>query len=215
MAGLEETHRRVAALYSANLAEHGAGSRSVGWPDADAHRLRFERLARVLEAEPPDGPYTVCDWGCGLGALFGFLDARPGDLAAYRGYDLSPEMLAAARAQVRDPRAAFVLGSAVGEDADYTIVSGTFNVRLEAPEAEWAEHVRATLRTLWARTRRGLAFNLLTSHVDWRDPHLFYADPAEWTGFCASELSRRVVLQHDYPLFEWTLLVLRAAPRER
>lgn len=196
--------RGVRDLYAAGLAEHGATPAAVGWHDEAAQELRFTRLARVLDDHPADGPMSVADYGCGYGALLAHLDARGAPIARYDGYDLSTEMLAAAPA---DPRCRWIHGSALETDYDYVLVSGTFNVRLGAPEGAWAENVRHTLRALHARARRGLAFNLMTSWVDWRADDLFYADPAEWFTFCRRELSRAVSLQHDYPLYEWTMVV--------
>ncbi len=46
----------VEALYTANLAEHGTSSASVGWPDADAQRLRFDKLAYVIAADAAAEP---------------------------------------------------------------------------------------------------------------------------------------------------------------
>jgi hypothetical protein len=63
---------------------------------------------------------------------------------------------------------------------------------------------------LWERTTTGLAFNALTTFVDYREPNLFYADPSRFLDFCARTLSRRVVLLHDYDLYEWTILVRRS-----
>lgn len=56
---------------------------------------------------------------------------------------------------------------------------------------------------------KGIAFNLLTSYVDYKDDNLFYADPGEYIDFCKKELSNKVNLYHDYDLYEWTLLVLK------
>jgi SAM-dependent methyltransferase len=201
--------RGVERLYTGNLAEHGTDSRAVGWPDADSHLLRFRRLARLIEVDDLEGPAAVNDWGCGYGAMFDFLDENPGiELASYTGYDLSAEMLAAAREHVADDRARFVESGTVDSDADYTFVSGTFNVRADASEEAWSEFVREKLREIAARSRRGFAFNLLTTYVDWRKEDLFYADPAEFFRFCREELSRYVTLIHDYPLYEWTIVVL-------
>jgi SAM-dependent methyltransferase len=198
----------VEALYTANLGEHGTNSASVGWPDPDAQRLRFEKLAYVLAMDPPVGEITVNDWGCGYGAMFRYLDERPDlRLGGYSGYDLSAEMLGAARAFVDDPRATWVHGSEVTRTADFSFVSGTFNVRMEATEAAWQSYVEDTLRTLAERSRHGFAFNLLTSYVDWRKDDLFYADPAHFFCFCKENLSRYVTLLHDYPLYEWTIAV--------
>jgi SAM-dependent methyltransferase len=196
--------RGVRDLYTAGLAEHGPTPAAARWKDEAAQRLRFDRLARVLDDHPADGSVTVADWGCGYGALLGHLDARGTAIARFDGYDVSAEMLAAAP---QDERCRWIQGSALDRDVDYVFVSGTFNVRLSAPDDVWAGYIRSTLRALHARARRGLAFNLMTTWVDWRAEDLFYADPAEWFTFCRRELSRDVSLQHDYPLYEWTMIV--------
>ena len=202
---LEQALQRVRDLYTDGYAVHGATSRAVGWTDPLAQELRFDRLARVVRDFPPEGPASVADWGCGYGALLAHLDARDDvEVARYDGYDLSAELLAAAP---EDPRCRWTLGSELDREADYVFVSGAFNVRLGFSEEAWAEHVRDTLRALHAQARRGLAFNLMTSWVDWRSDDLFYADPAEWFDFCKRELGPLVSLQHDYPLYEWTMIV--------
>ena len=198
----------VEALYTANLAEHGTSSASVGWPDPDAQALRFDKLAYVLAIDPPSEPITVNDWGCGYGAMFRYLDEHPDvQLDGYIGYDISADMLAAARKFVDDPRARWVQGSELTETADFSFVSGTFNVRMEASDAAWQAFVERTLLQLAERSRTGFAFNLLTSYVDWRKDDLFYADPAHFFRFCRENISRYVTLLHDYPLFEWTIAV--------
>ena len=59
--------------------------------------------------------------------------------------------------------------------------------------------------------RSGIAFNLITDQVDFREPQLFYADPTETLDFCRRALSRHVVIRHDYPLYEYTTYVYRSA----
>jgi hypothetical protein len=207
---LAEALRRVEALYTDNLREHGVDSRAVGWPDRESQLLRFRKLAYLVEVDRPTKPVTVNDWGCGYGAMFDFLEGLDGlELASYRGYDVSEDMVTAARTRLNDPRSEIVLGSDVDRDADYTFVSGTFNVRMDADEDTWGAYVRERLHALAARSRRGLAFNLLTTYVDWRKDDLYYADPCDYLHFCKSELSPRVALLHDYPLYEWTLVVLK------
>lgn len=205
---LERVLCDVRDLYTSGLSRHGPTPDAVGWRDG-AQQLRFDTLARVLADHPPEGPATVADLGCGYGALLKHLDGRPElTVERYDGYDLSAEMLAAAaRATGDDPRCRWVRSGELDRDVDYVFVSGTFNVRLGASEADWAEYVRQTLRAVHARARRGIAFNLMTSWVDYRADTLFYADPAEWFSFCRRELSRSVSLRHDYALYEWTMIV--------
>lgn len=205
----------VEALYTGNLAEHGLDSKAVGWPDGDSHLLRFTKLAHVIRADSPREPFSVNDWGCGYGAMFGFLDGLERfKLGSYRGYDISSEMIAAGRGALRDPRAKFVESGELDAVADYTFVSGTFNVRSQATDEAWATFIKDQLREISEHSRRGFAFNLLTTYVDWREDDLFYADPLEFFEFCRSELSRRVALLHDYPLYEWTICVLADHSKE-
>jgi SAM-dependent methyltransferase len=205
--GVNRALEGVRELYARSLEEHGLDSKAVGWKDEDSQRLRFDKLAELFASA--DTEVTVADWGCGYGAMFPYLSDRLGPrLASYTGYDISAEMISAARDAHADARARFVLGSDP-EPVDYVFVCGTFNVRFDASDEDWSAWVKERLRQLMAISSRGIAFNLLSSYVDWREPHLFYADPREFFDFCRCELSRFVTLLHDYPLFEWTILVRR------
>jgi SAM-dependent methyltransferase len=194
----------VAALYAGSLAEHGTASQAVGWRDEAQQRLRFDRLFEVVE--PDARAVTVNDLGCGYGAMLDYLDERLGsELAAYRGYDISPEMLAAARARVDDPRAEFVEAARATSPADYSFAGGTFNVKLDATDEEWGAYVADAVRGLAGASTRGFAFNLLTHEVDWREPQLFYADPAPFVELCRT-LGFEPRLRERYGLYEWTIV---------
>jgi hypothetical protein len=71
--------------------------------------------------------------------------------------------------------------------------------------------VRETIADLAALGTRGFAFNALTlySDVEKRRPDLHYADPLELFDHCKRTYSRFVTLLHDYPLYEFTILVRR------
>lgn len=195
----------IRRVYRGYLEEHGATSAGVGWPQADAHRLRFDKLASVFGPSPER--LSINDLGAGWGALFPYLVERGFDVERYVGYEVSPEMLAAARATVTDSRATFVEASTVTQDADYSVVCGTFNVKCDADDDDWLEYVLHSLRALAERSKRGLAFNMMSTYVDWRNEILYYADPGFFFDFCKRELSPSVALLHDYPLWEWTMVV--------
>jgi SAM-dependent methyltransferase len=202
---------KVAALYTAGLSEHGPTARAIGWRDEETRILRYQVLANVLGGDR--GPMSVIDWGCGYGGLYTYLVDQVGaDVSQYDGYDLSAEMIAAAGNTLPAARTRLVQSDAItaGIEADYSFVSGTFNVRYEASDEQWLAYIQATLADLWAHSRKGLAFNLLSTYVDWREPHLYYGDPGTFFDLCKRTMSRRVSLFHDYPLFEWTMVVRRS-----
>jgi SAM-dependent methyltransferase len=204
---VDATLAAVRRRYEEWLAEHGPDSpRAVGIADPALQAVRFDALALVMEGE---APVSVADFGCGTGALFTHLAGRtaPPPVGAYTGYDLVPAMVEAARAAIDDPRARFVVASEVAEDADYVLASGALSIRPGVGDEAWAEHLRDVLRGLWARARRGLAFNLLPRATD---PDVFVADPEEWERFCLRELpDSRVALLQGPPLVDFSVLVRR------
>lgn len=200
----------VQALYDRGADEHGTSPQAVGWNDEGSQRLRFEKLVQVIRPEDPS--VTVNDLGCGYGALFPYLESVPWvTLTKYFGYDISRKMLSAARAHIADVRAELIESSFINLAADYSFASGIFNVNLSEDEDAWLEHIKLTLENMAEFSRLGFAFNALTTYVDWRDDSLYYADPFHFFEFCKREISPYVALLHDYPLYEWTLLVRKSS----
>ena len=205
---LTKTLGGVAELYEKSLSDHGLSSMGVGWKTEDSQVLRFEKLAYVLSDQRGGEEISVNDFGCGYGAMFKYLDGLPNvRLGKYYGYDISEEMLAAARRVIADERAELIQSSRVTTEADFSFVSGTFNVKLEASDEIWTEHIKEVLMNLAEMSRRGFAFNLFSTYVDWKQDNLYYADAFMFFDFCKRNISRYVSLLHDYPLYEWTIVV--------
>ena len=197
---------RAAAYYTGKLRAHGPTHRGVDWSSSQSQQLRFEQLLEVCAGETR---LEVNDYGCGYGALVDHLaaDGRPFE---YGGYDASVEMVDAARA-IHAGMTGCVFTSNRSDLAPraFTMVSGVFNVKLNANRDDWWEYVSRVLEDIAAVSIRGFAFNLLTSYTDpgRRREDLFYADPEAVFSHCMKRFSRAVTLVHDYPLYEFTLLV--------
>jgi hypothetical protein len=56
---------------------------------------------------------------------------------------------------------------------------------------------------------RGFSFNVLTSYSDEdkKRDYLYYADPLFLFDYCKRHFSRKVALLHDYPIYEFSILV--------
>ena len=203
------------AFYRDKLRAHGPSPRGVDFNSPEAMTLRFAMLLRIRD---DDAPFTVNDYGCAYGALHDWMTAR-GWPFRYRGFDVSEEMIAhARRLHAGAANAEFVTDEADLTPADFTVASGLFNMPFGLPADAWLAHIHATLGRLAALSRRGFAFNALTvySDPDRMRPDLYYADPTQLFDFCKRTISRRVALLHDYPLYDFTILVRtdpdRAAP---
>ena len=103
----------------------------------------------------------------------------------------------------------FFADEALLRPADYTVTSGIFNVKLGTGDDEWTQYVLHTVNRIAALSRKGFAFNCLTKYSDpeWMRPDLHYADPLFWFDYGKRHFSKFVALLHDYPLYEFTILV--------
>jgi SAM-dependent methyltransferase len=200
---------RVESYYSGKIRAHGASPPGVDWSSAESQALRFVQLARLWE---PQTAFSITDYGCGYGALLDRLRAE-GAPARYVGFDVSREMLEHARSRHRhDAAASWVSDASALAPTDYAVASGVFNVKLDVEEGLWREYVLAEIETLARLGTRGFAFNALTSYSDpdRRRGDLHYSDPLQLFDHCKQRYSRRVALLHDYPLYEFTLIVRRS-----
>lgn len=197
---------QVDAYYSRAIRQHGPTARGVDWNGEDGQRLRFRQLLTLIV---PGQACSVNDLGCGYGALRDYLDDL-GCPVSYTGYDISGDMLAVARQRHPDiSRNQFVRAAAPDREADYGFASGIFNVRLQCTEPAWRQHIETTLDSLHRTSRRGFAFNALSTYsdADRQRPDLYYADPLVWFDYCKRHYSPQVALLHDYGLYEFTLII--------
>jgi SAM-dependent methyltransferase len=197
---------RAAAYYAEKLKAHGPTYRGVDWNSTESQELRFAQLLRICDREPAA---SVIDFGCGYGALVDYLE-REGRPFHYCGYDASPAMIEAARARHPEmPGRAFTSERSSIQRRDYTVASGVFNVKLDASDSAWRGYLHRELDAIAAMSRRGFAFNLLTgySDPDRKRDDLFYEEPEDVFRYCMRRFSRAVALSHDYPLYEFTVLV--------
>jgi SAM-dependent methyltransferase len=197
---------KVADYYSEKLAEHGQTARGVDWNGEESQVLRFEQLCKLIQ---PPGDFSLNDLGCGYGALYDYLSSHYQNYS-YNGYDVSPGMIRAAQDRyLRKPGTTFTVSDEPLVIADYGVASGIFNVRLGQSDPQWDEHIRALLDILDRTSKRGFAFNCLTSYsdTDKMKDYLYYADPCALFDLCKRRYSRHVALLHDYGLYEFTILV--------
>lgn len=196
----------VASYYTDKIKEFGPQPKGVDWNGEDGQLLRFEQLCRVLD---PAASFSVVDVGCGYGALLDFLQERYRDFQ-YLGLDISETMIETARGLHKAAaHAHFVSGTEPEAPVDFAVASGIFNVRLGSDESNWKAYIRDTLQRMHAFSKRGFAFNCLTSYsdADRMRADLHYADPCELFDLCKREFSRNVALFHDYGLYEFTIVV--------
>jgi len=196
----------VEQYYGERIQTYGATARGVDWNSPESQQLRFVQLLMLIDRSRF---FFINDYGCGYGALADYLRDE-GYSFHYRGFDISSQMIARAKElHAATDQAAFVCEEQGLTAADYTVASGIFNVKLQTSAAEWKRYMLHTLEAIDGISLRGFAFNALTKYSDpeFMRQDLYYADPLFFFDYCRTNFSRFVSLIHDYPLYEFTILV--------
>ena len=195
--------------YSEKIKEHGAKPAGVDWNGEDSQILRFEKLCSVINKQEN---FSLNDLGCGYGKLVDYLQLNYPGQYEYVGYDLSNEMILAAKKKYGESSCVkfFKINSpSEMHCGDYTVASGIFNVKMHHSESDWLVFIIDTLDLMNKKSRLGYSFNLLTKYSDpeFMKNNLFYADPCILFDYCKRNHSKKVSLLHNYNLYEFTMIV--------
>ena len=200
---------QLSQFYSRLFREHGDSPQAVQHKDLQSQELRMKILTEVGDL----GSAKILDFGCGVGHLLSFMRENLGFAGEYVGYELSEEMVRVARKKFPESRfeRRDILAQGVPEEFDYVVINGVFN---NVVSDNWGL-MTELLGRLFPRTRKAMAFNALSTYVDFFNPGNFYVSPEKIFRFCKEQLSPCVTLRHDYFTkpgivpFEFTMYVYR------
>lgn len=190
--------------YNTAVIKYGISRKSVLWDDPQTQYLRFYELVKHLDLN--DRRKTALDIGCGNGELYKFLNFL-GYRGGYVGYDIN-EMLcnqARNRFQGIDVQCRDIMNEEVTKGFDYVVLSGLFNINV-GQSSDW---VQSFLKKMYALSNEVLVFNMISTHVTYRDEGMFYMDPAEVLSFCLGNLSKRTTLAHHNLPYNYTVTVYK------
>ena len=205
-------YRGIVALCEEDFDRHGDTYLGAGWTRSGEHADRRYDIMLDLVARQPR-PCSVLDFGCGTARLFDRA-VRTGAAAGidYSGLDMSERVLAHARSKhpARSFHAIDVLVDP-GELPMYDVVlmNGIFHYRDGNSFDDMYDYTAALLTALWPHTAKALAFNVMSTHVDWERDDLFHLPMGRAADLVAGRLSRRFTLREDYGLYEYTVYVHR------
>jgi SAM-dependent methyltransferase len=207
-------YRRIVSDVEKRLESHGDSHLGVGWPKREDADTRYRVMLEVMGKVPPDEPVTLLDLGCGAAHLYDDMLRRglAGGAIAYTGLDLSEKFLALCRA--KHPGVTFLAHDVLADPPlegtwDYVVMNGVLTQKVDLTFDEMLEYAQALVPRAFALARRGLAFNVMSKHVDWERDDLFHLPFDTLAAFLRRDVSRDFVFRNDYGLFEYTTYVYR------
>jgi SAM-dependent methyltransferase len=207
----EQPYRQLVAHYERCFAQYGATAKGVDWPNEEDMAVRFRVMLGI--AERLEAPVTLLDFGCGYGALYDHIrDNGKQQRFDYRGIDLSIPMIESAKA--RHPGVAFevrdILASPLTEQSvDITVMNGVLTEKRELSLDTMEAFAVELITAAYAASRIGVAFNVMSAHVDWQRDELFHWPFDRAASLLKARCSRHVVFRADYGLYEYTVYLLR------
>lgn len=195
-------------------AQHGDTHRGLGYPKLEGFDARYRVYLDVIRLGPVcEGQITLLDVGCGTGRLLDEIEASGRQDIFYRGVDLSPKLREAAKK--KHPHADFICGDPFelpeiwSPPPDYVVFGGIFTCRLQMTEEEMTDYMIRLLRLAFAHCRRGLVFNVMSEHVDWKREDLFHVPFDRMAQILQSNLNRNYIFRADYGLYEYAVYVYK------
>src|SRR5687768_1104914 len=123
---------KVKDYFAEKLEAHGATHRGVDYNSTESQETRFFQLTKVIDASRK---YSLMDFGSGYGAMYDYL-LQLGHQLHYVGLDIAEPMVAKGRELHADnPDCWFTAKIQDVPLLDYSVLSGTFNMKLDADDA--------------------------------------------------------------------------------
>ena len=195
----------IRQYFAEKLKTFGPNTYGMDWNSIEAQEVRFAMVCQVIDASQ----YSLTDYGCGYGALVDFL-LNKGHKLSYQGFDIVDEAIQhAQKIHANRNFCRFTTQIEALTSTDYVVSSGIFNIRHNASDEQWFQHIITTLHHMNQLADKGFAFNCLTKYSDkeYKRPGLYYADPLLLFDYCKRNFARNVALLHDYGIYDFTILV--------
>ncbi|MDX2256964.1 MAG: class I SAM-dependent methyltransferase [Pseudanabaenaceae cyanobacterium bins.39] len=207
---MEQVTETLHNHYRETFLLHGATSKGVDWGEKEwASLLRQAKMLEVIN-NTGENNISLLDVGCGYGALADIIkkQALPID---YTGIEVVKEMLEVAK--TNHPNHQFIHGDILEVEVgkyDYVVCNGILTQKLDTSILEMNQFAQRLIRKLFEICNCGVAFNLMTTFVNFQSDNLYYRNPAELMAWCMSELTPHIRVDCAYQLwYEYTVYLYK------
>ncbi len=208
-----EQRLRIETRHRVSIERHGYKPQALYWSSEEIQLRRFSILADVfMRVHCATECCDVLDVGCGFADLKAWLE-REGYAVHYRGIDVSPDMVLAAKSL--HPGLEVQVGEVFDLDpamdiTDVVFLSGALNEVVDEPPARSGDYARAAIRHMYDLARHAVAFNLLDARHEWTAsrPDLQSFRPDEVVEFCRG-FADSVVINDGYLDNDFTVYLFK------
>jgi 2-polyprenyl-3-methyl-5-hydroxy-6-metoxy-1,4-benzoquinol methylase len=199
--------------YRSTFSKYGACAQGVDWgSDKEwASVLRQDMMLDVVKEGDLTDDISILDVGCGYGALLDRINEKSLNYS-YVGIDLVEELIN--EAKHRHNGVEFILENIMnlnhGKKYDYVVCNGIMTQKLKASNIDMDKFSNLLIKKMWSLCNVGIAFNVMSTHVNHQVENLYYRNSIELLGWCTSELTSKFKIDASYKLwYEYTVYLYR------
>jgi SAM-dependent methyltransferase len=208
----DRKYLQIVRHYEKCLESHGDSHLGVDWPKLEDVDKRYQVMLDLLRFRVDLQPVSLLDFGCGAAHLYEYILRNKIEKIDYSGLEISNKFFSLC--QSKYSRAAFycldILKDATALPSfDYVVMNGVFTEKRELTFEEMLSYWKDLVSATFAKTRKGMAFNVMSKHVDWEREDLFHLPFDTLAEFLRKKISRNFIIRNDYGLYEYTVYVYK------
>lgn len=201
----------ISKHYSNKVGLFGGNHKGMGWSSKKDQYLRFKELIKFFDLNNA----KIHDFGCGNGEFIKFIKKNKIKYKKYYGTDISEEMISLCKKTFKNSKKnKFLILNNLKKKknvpiADFVLASGIFNIKKNISKKVWQSYFFNSLKYMFSKCKNGISFNVLTFDTTFKNPNNFYPNLEIILKFCRKELSKKIIINHSYNLWEYTVFIFK------
>lgn len=210
---MQADYDRIVSHYESCLEKYGDTHQGVDWPKLEDALKRYQVMTEIELYSPiKRNRYSLLDFGCGAGHLLDYLNKNKLKQFEYSGCDLSRKFIDLCKSKFSQTQ--FLQFDAIKEpfkmlNYDFIIMNGVFTEKRELSFDEMWNYVKTLLDIVSKKSNIGVAFNVMSKHVQWERDDLFHLPHDLLADYLTKHISRDYIIRNDYGLYEYTVYVYK------
>lgn len=196
-------------VFRESFIKHGDTPKGIFANDSKTQKIRYKNLLKNLLVYK-EKDFSIHDIGCSMCDLHQYLLENNVN-HEFSGTEIVEEMVVSARKKYPNIKLynRDFINDKIDEKYDFVVLSGILNLPGDIDHALWHKFIFDLIPAMFEKCNIGIAFNFLTTYRTFSDPTLFYLDPKEVLDVCNKTISRFIIMDQSYPLFETTTTIFK------
>jgi len=181
--------------YTNRLMKYGNSPQGLFWKNSFTQIHRFELIITALNKYSDLKKFTICDIGCGYGKFLEFLRNKlKKSTFQYQGCDLNNKLIDYCTKNYSNKNYQFYKTSSPKGIVDFSVMSGTFNLSVTDDIKIWEKYILKNLTSIWKKTNKIMAFNLLNQNERKIKQGLYYTNKNWIKDICEQNFGKTEII---------------------